>query len=394
MACGPHVLPQMEQVAGRMSDKSELSPKEGRRRKVSLGSTSAGSSSPMPSEYEVAEAEWTPDEDCSLFQSQPTCQELLVQELRRQLEESFLCEEELKMDICNARHALGKALEREEALRAGEEKLQRIGKALIALSTCPVSHRVFREPDIAKDGHTYEPRSVQKWLKSSSTSPTTREPLKSSDLVPNRVAAEIVQILSREFPNEVQAEMDESSNSDEDEAEEAGSQFSTEPRLQHFIDTERELRELRARVEMIPVLAEAVSVGDTSRALALLSSDPRLADSNLHLPNDKMPLLHFAICSSQTEVALEIVDKCDCLIASCYSLSGWTPLHYACALNQVGLCEALIRKCGLEAADARLRRPCQFRCWDGRVVLLQAGTSVRDTSRLLNLPVLSRIFAG
>ncbi|CAF1074585.1 unnamed protein product [Adineta ricciae] len=52
---------------------------------------------------------------------------------------------------------------------------------------CPITGQLFGDPVIATDGHTYEKFAIKRWLRSSTTSPTTREPLDKNQLIPNFV---------------------------------------------------------------------------------------------------------------------------------------------------------------------------------------------------------------
>ena len=50
---------------------------------------------------------------------------------------------------------------------------------------CPITMEVMQYPVIGTDGNTYEQSAITAWLKYSSTSPLTREPVQHS-LLPNR----------------------------------------------------------------------------------------------------------------------------------------------------------------------------------------------------------------
>ena len=49
---------------------------------------------------------------------------------------------------------------------------------------CPITLRVFRDPVIAADGHTYERQAIVRWITAHGTSPLTRQPLNVDDLQP------------------------------------------------------------------------------------------------------------------------------------------------------------------------------------------------------------------
>lgn len=51
---------------------------------------------------------------------------------------------------------------------------------------CPISLEIMDDPVIAMDGFTYEREAIERWFKSSNSSPLTNEELESKLLVPNR----------------------------------------------------------------------------------------------------------------------------------------------------------------------------------------------------------------
>lgn len=50
---------------------------------------------------------------------------------------------------------------------------------------CPILFEVMRDPVIAADGHTYERKAIEYWLRQKRKSPVTSKPLESSTLIPN-----------------------------------------------------------------------------------------------------------------------------------------------------------------------------------------------------------------
>jgi Mg-chelatase subunit ChlD len=49
----------------------------------------------------------------------------------------------------------------------------------------PITHDIMRDPVIGPDGHTYERSSIEEWFRHSTTSPITRQPMTSTQLIPN-----------------------------------------------------------------------------------------------------------------------------------------------------------------------------------------------------------------
>jgi len=51
---------------------------------------------------------------------------------------------------------------------------------------CPITQEVMKEPVIDREGNTYEKSAILEWLKSTNTSPVTRNIISAFELVPNR----------------------------------------------------------------------------------------------------------------------------------------------------------------------------------------------------------------
>lgn len=91
-----------------------------------------------------------------------------------------------------------------EAQRANERVLQAEAESASLRATlqgvrevfvCPVRHGLCRSPVVASDGHTYDKRSMERWLRRQRTSPMTRELLR-AQLFPNRAAMAVLQQLT------------------------------------------------------------------------------------------------------------------------------------------------------------------------------------------------------
>lgn len=61
---------------------------------------------------------------------------------------------------------------------------------IVSKTICPITHKSVTEltnPVVGTDGYTYESAAIKKWLDDHGTSPMTREPMNSEDLIVNRV---------------------------------------------------------------------------------------------------------------------------------------------------------------------------------------------------------------
>jgi len=65
--------------------------------------------------------------------------------------------------------------------------------ALAADLTCPLSQEIMTDPVIAADGHTYERAMIAEWLRVNPSSPLTREPLTSTQLIPNHTLKKVIE---------------------------------------------------------------------------------------------------------------------------------------------------------------------------------------------------------
>lgn len=60
----------------------------------------------------------------------------------------------------------------------------------MGIPICPITQDVMREPVIDREGNTYEKSAILEWLKSTNTSPVTRNVISALELVPNRALIE------------------------------------------------------------------------------------------------------------------------------------------------------------------------------------------------------------
>ena len=60
----------------------------------------------------------------------------------------------------------------------------------MGIPICPITQDFIREPVIDREGNTYEKSAILEWLKTSNKSPSTRNIISASELVPNRALIE------------------------------------------------------------------------------------------------------------------------------------------------------------------------------------------------------------
>jgi hypothetical protein len=66
---------------------------------------------------------------------------------------------------------------------------------------CPITYQLLRDPVVASDGNTYEKSAIERWLKTTHTSPRTGDPMDAT-LIPNLNLKKLIQDILEEvrFP--------------------------------------------------------------------------------------------------------------------------------------------------------------------------------------------------
>ncbi|GJP56335.1 hypothetical protein CLOM_g15397 [Closterium sp. NIES-68] len=77
-----------------------------------------------------------------------------------------------------------------EEVEAGERQRQ---QSIEDQFMCPLSHERMTDPVVAADGFTYERSSIEEWLQTHDTSPSTHEPLPHKHLTPNHALRMLLQ---------------------------------------------------------------------------------------------------------------------------------------------------------------------------------------------------------
>jgi hypothetical protein len=60
---------------------------------------------------------------------------------------------------------------------------------------CPITQEIMLDPVIASDGHTYERRAIDEWLRQHNSSPLTSQQLENRNLLPSHTLKRMI----REF---------------------------------------------------------------------------------------------------------------------------------------------------------------------------------------------------
>jgi hypothetical protein len=79
-----------------------------------------------------------------------------------------------------------------------KQQIREITQVLQDDLECPITHAVFRDPVMLRDGHTYERKNIQDWFARQNTSPVTREVIRRPRFVPNLIVKKMVEALKLE----------------------------------------------------------------------------------------------------------------------------------------------------------------------------------------------------
>lgn len=62
---------------------------------------------------------------------------------------------------------------------------------------CPITTAIMRDPVVDREGNSYEREAIERWLQRKHTSPVTRRPLNTGDLIPNRALKDAIETAVR-----------------------------------------------------------------------------------------------------------------------------------------------------------------------------------------------------
>ena len=69
------------------------------------------------------------------------------------------------------------------------------------IPNCPITQLPIKNPVIDHEGNTYESDAIKEWLKLNNTSPITRNPLKQTNLTPNRALIQTIEAFNNSIKN-------------------------------------------------------------------------------------------------------------------------------------------------------------------------------------------------
>lgn len=85
-------------------------------------------------------------------------------------------------------------------LQTDKKQLTTLRKDLADLCTCPVSFKLMQQPMLGSDLRTYEKDAIEEALRRRPVSPFTRAPMEKFNLRPNKLAADLLELLAKHFP--------------------------------------------------------------------------------------------------------------------------------------------------------------------------------------------------
>lgn len=231
------------------------------------------------------------------------------------------------------------------------------------LFKCPISHEYLINPVIASDGHIYEKRYIQYWLKRNSTSPLTRENISNRLLI----CPEFSDLLKSFYnsnpqykPFDINDMMNRIHHNTYDVSE--------INKYMHLID--------RCNMEKIlEYEINKIDVNSLSDELTSIFSNEKFVDFLIdHHPinfkgfHDWM-LIHFVCRFGLLESIYKIL-KMDKIDKEAIASNNFTPLHFICsdqnnlteAKQYEAICFAVNTKLDFEAETIQLFRPIHFIC--------------------------------
>lgn len=217
----------------------------------------------------------------------------------------------------------------EDRLKAAEGKLRRIGKALQALLSDPITEQPMHKPVVTPDGTTYDFASIMQWISQSETDPRTRMTLLPWMLRPNRQAEALAFLLRQNFP-ELQVELASACNNGRD------------------VKTVTRQAPQLARDEIV----DAILYHDTNEALEMLAGpvEDEILNGEFEYLGERGSLLWWALSHRLPDVALALVRRRDFRAFFFPTPLGMSHLHFAAALGYKAVCRELLQRQPLQMA--------------------------------------------
>ncbi len=184
---------------------------------------------------------------------------------------------------------------------------------------CPISHQIFGDPVMAKDGFIYERTCIEEWLSQYDYSPQTKEKI-SKELFPSRTMKSMV--------HELLAKHEELR---EDQFTPTYS-FTKNIQMVNNIVTTKDFRRLLSIVEFTFNYTKIDNVGIFTRVLSQCTDN---------------------------DILYHIIDNCDNVTDS----TGETLFHYVCRYLPVEFVQYMVQKgANTESASSRGERPIHYVC--------------------------------
>lgn len=219
------------------------------------------------------------------------------------------------------------------SLQSFAERVTKAKEALEHALCCPMTQQTVCKAVLAPDGQVYEESWILPWLRGQQWSPVTRAPMRSSQLLRDRVAEQAADamwlLLGDGQPRDkVPPECP-----------------STQPSLQSANNEAHHLHSRRPERGLL----EAIGAGDEASALELLQA-PGVPDGlNDRVGEEGATLLHLAMLNGLPAAALAIAqhpffDGHDAFMGGIRQMVR--PLHIAASLGLEDVCKALVQHCG------------------------------------------------
>lgn len=233
-----------------------------------------------------------------------------------------------------------------------KRKLEKLREDLCNLCLDPITFRTMCRPVMGTDSRTYEKDVIEEVLATRAMSPFTRSFMDKRSLRPNLLAADLLELVRRHFPD-----------------------WEAPP---------ADVGSLSERQLVASELILALQDGDSDQVLELLGRD--VDDSTLNCGYNcgpvRMNLLQISLSLYFEPVALAILSHKTFRRVESFSSEGLLAIHMAAAFNYVDVLYQILADAGPFAMTQRTLRAARLIDENGREELIPEGSTALDCSRL------------
>ena len=146
---------------------------------------------------------WRMNKSATRTPKKATDPEKLTGELKSYMEKVEQLKEQNKILRENIEKQQAKIKELETTIKTLQHGLDIKGleKDIDPMMICPITHEIMRDPVSDNEGNNYEKSAITEWItRGNKNSPTTRQPLFLTDLIPNRELKDVIDNFLKDNP--------------------------------------------------------------------------------------------------------------------------------------------------------------------------------------------------